>query len=1583
MHFTNNFEVTNRSSGGNLKASGFKIIHNTQDTLLTSYMTLGLDGIEKSVYLRRFPNIRLQYDIGRIDYFGDIRYMNDELYRFLMNTRHRIRPVDFGSFYSRASGETPFYDDLGYFKGGFDYAAHRRGDIPSTGIPLGFDNHPLLNFDRIFSDNDMVQYYLRFGSTSNDIENRQQEFADKRLISYFDQNQTVSTYFIFSNMIEWYVHIEVAPDYLESDLSVCTTNYNSLRGFAGSATLNSELNLRIKYNVYFDPQYTQSFTTFLSNVHNRDVHVSDPELYIHNFEESIGRPQIFDGSDAWEKATGSSLATMYFQIADAAKELTKQDHYQLRKQYLSQTFSIPFKINDVPNGFLRSMVSDLDETVHHDALNVEFYIKPIVRSYQNKQYNSSGEYNNFYHHNCIDVIARDLRGYKINFDLDWRYDTTSFNNKYANFKDWYQPLSLSPRMHPIRIVYDNETYDADSFGEIDKPNTLPVATSDMIHDLSTAEPDSDAYTTKTPDFKSNAEFRPLIPTLNIVCDDKTLKPGFQDYCQLYFLRILGIEFYPKKILLGAKDEPWTEWPMDSDYNITTNAPDSYHGYTFVLADESNASKILQSKTVKFHHNTFPIADQIVATKLYFRCLKLSRYQASHTFYLGHHPTSTLSRLGEDIQYRKYGLCLNVNNINTEWKVSVPELYDNTFRLKSDIEPRSNWYPILSIADGGLLGVRNIGRFVDKDWDLIRPLTCITDGSERWSVVFSDWFYNKPFLRKDSEGLTIRWREILDMERHHRPEYQTEYVQYNSSLDTLTLTPGYYLPAHPQDWKEGELKCRGYNSFTNSAICSRGLNVRRSDTDLRGWLPKYKGDEEYYTAEIGSSSITPPSPIEDSEEPVTNPNPGPITIDNPTPNPTEKISDFKYIYDLPNGTLETQFSIINLKVGTPYDVLNNRQAISDKSSIYFVADKTEKSVSFKINLSSFAAEYSQEILLTNVFTQQTRKLGVFNIPSPDNEDVLTGMPSPNPPLHIDTQTFFSNAQIFTIQQQLLQNELYRPYDVINNVVMTINNTETYVNSTIQNIGDSLYRVEFNAPLLPDTSYTVDFQIESSYGISDPSSDIDIITSSRSMPIPVFENSQTNSAIQKNLFSISATIPDGGEIYPKPIQSIQIQYKRLEDGIDEAFTDIGVGIVGADNLSYLNNLPTDLINVDVISSNESVITTNIFFPIGSFELRARFLSVDGVNGEWSDIASVIVKPPSTLSNNNSIAIRSDIDQINIIEPVFGLVEKCFNVLDVLPLTDDLICVLRNTANILQVWPIYLQILKQKPNSELDYESILNYSIEGYRPSFFNNFIKLTTEGFIIQLIDNNQEIKSLGINIPAAGSASITEDPDVSSIELPDISISTDRALPINKPDNGAYINNNYINSTNKGNFSVNNFFQNESNLIVEQPWQKWLDTGLGEDIIEGNVVFWDDNAFLIEDDDGIAPIDQQKLPQKPSVLNVRKIYASENTSYVGYDILEVVFQHNDLYNKRFIDYVIERYDNNTNQWVNQNIDSINIDLNDVNHKTTVRFRVLFRYGPSKYRVAARALDYFNQVVKGDYAEFSKLFTNLLTEDFDGN
>lgn len=1581
IHFKNDFKVTDRSFGGPLNTSGFKIIHNTQSIHPSYYMQQEGFG--------ELPGAPLDKYIGRIDYLGDMRYMNSELYTFLMETRLLANADHITSFepykrgYSYSARVVPWYDDL---------LVHRDGDGQfQSDRPIGYSDHPLLNFYRVFSERHMVEYYLNFGSVSNDVQNRVTEFKQKRLINYLAGNKEVETYFMLENMIEWNVRATVIRDYLESDLSVCTASYTSLAGYAGSATLESTLNLRIKYNVNFRPQPTDKFRSFLNIAHNKRLYDNQPETYISSFEEYFGQPQVIDGSNLWRTTSGYDLASTYSQIVDVAQAILGPNptSADLNKQYVSQTFSIPFRIENVPNGFLRSMVSDSDEENHYDALNMEFYIKPIAKSYANDLYVDSNEMN------CIDIIARKLRPstrlpMHIDYDLDWEYrlgnelppyDEVNFNISlpWRNERD-----SSAPSMLPIKIKESGEETGAEYYWGFGSETSEQLSTN-TIHDLSTIEPSPTSFQQQT------ARFRPLFyRNQDIVFDPAAfLDSSFTSCSILYFIKIFGIEFYPKKIMIGEKVEKTNAFEDTSDYE-SMNAPDSYHGHPIVSANVASAAYILQSNSIKFHHNTFPIADQPIATKLYFKHLNVKRYSV-------HYINS------DKESYSKYGFCLDTDLSGT-WKRSVPELYNaSSFNFEGerasrsnlyaihkpyntiDIHKlqRSNWLPILSIAERGLRGVKNIGRFVNRGWDETKSLACITDRGVDWWRVWNSMLYGKSIIDEDGPvpnpfrisvdaPLILEWVRALRRETPLVTSWISTHTLYDQDgLSALeNNTRGYYLPAHPFEY-------RRTGDGTNPSV------------NLDRWIPKYKSNVwDYYTANVGLSSIG-SSPI--TNPTVPNPNPvTPITIDNPSSFDSAETIDtstFKFSYNLESMTIKIEYTLINLKIGRNYTIINNNSGDSQTSSdTNFIADTAEKHINFELNILSYSTDYRIDVFLDmgafREYTRETRSIGNLDIPSVDTDrDIISIMPSPNPPLHFATQAFTSSLQTFTLQKQLLEIEQQREYDTINNVVMTINNTRTYSSDTIQNIDDNFFDVVFRADLDPDTTYKVSFQLINSYGTSGSSNDISITTPPQSIPTPKFANSQINSQTQKNLINIGALTPSLGAV--KPVKSIQIQYKRLEDGINEAFTDIGVGIVTADNLSYLNNLPADLINDDLVLNDINFITTSIFFPSGSFELRARFLSVDNIYGQWSDNISVIVKPFSILSNDDSFTIISSIDQINIIEPVFGITEKCFNVLDVLPLTDDLICVLRNRGNILQVWPTYLQILKQKPDSELDYESILNYNIEGYNPSFFNNFIKVTTEGFIIQLIDNNQEIKSIGINIPATGSVSITEDPVISSVELPDISISRDRALPANKPDNGAYINNNYINSTNKGNFSVNNFFQNESNLIVEQPWQKWLDTGLGEDIIEGNVVFWDDNAFLIEDDDGIAPIDQQKLPQKPSILNVRRIYASENTSYVGYDILEVVLQHNDLYNKRFIDYVIERYDNNTNRWVNQNTDSINIDYNDVNHKATVRFRVLFRYGPSKYRVAARVLDYFNQVVKGDYAEFSKLFTNLLTEDFDGN
>ena len=1740
IHFKNDFDDSGRSTGAGV---GFKIMCAHSDLPRSYY------GAHES---RDHSPWRPTSSIADIEYLGDIAYLHAELYEFLINSNSKVIANEFDPYflgyrdyynYDRESVDPlrwvqevrkrntvlqikrliSFYDDLQYYRHvseegtkyptpTLDYykvdttnSKYKVNDGVYNGDPYDINYYPqppineqpLLNFPRIFQEEDMLAYYVNFGDPQHFVQTVS-DFASNRLIRYLlGNNQEQTTYFLFQNMIQWFVYIEVMEGNVVSDLSTGTLRYAA---YDRLAELTSEINLRMDYKVTFWPRYTTAFTEYYSKYFDNQYATDDS--IISSFELAFdGPPKSFsivnnkmefrEVTYANKRDKANAYSSLVDQVASFLSGNSAERRESLHKVYQSKQISIPFKISNVPNGFLRSMVSDVEENFYYDALNIEFYIKPIVVTSHRLNRESGGGFDRSRGHlGCyVDLLMRDLNGYQINYDYSWKHSIVDIDikrNYYTDSYNYYNSLYFSH----VQGLYGRRTY---MFENAELPLAFPTCqlapfidfntyrSTDIVSDTSLyiLQPDASYEPTRSPTmmemqiggtdfprllleesrtanlwcvggdqeyctaegvtrqvyedrgrstiphirkkyFGKNTDLSPLsasgqieerekklfdaaiivpeksgaaiesdddyLPTRRIIL--KHLMPDLQNIvynsrnvihsvdgvnfltrCGLYSFSVLGIEFYPKKIMLGEKDsndyvglksEDCEYFPASlkrrlDDKDPVPNAPDSYHGDVFNKPEQ--AGDISNVAQIKFHPNTFGVSHQVLKSDIIFKFVKPKPYKAC--------------LVNAIVNYHKFGLAFDTDSMLGGWEA------DRTAPSHS-----TPWTPVLSTRLAGQSGVKNIGRFLSKSEINRNHLVFITERGEDYPRIVENWFRDAP--------------RSLEHEEYGKWTITNQLGEPTFLNDNTTE---YYLPLHPYE--------RIY-ATTRSLVLDKCSNLTYNDDyyayiladgpSRLGMIPKYL-NEDPYIANVGQATI--------SDAPVTSiANPGftsPTTVNAPPVTDTTTTTSvviLDVLYTLPDEEYSRIKATYNLDGLTRGGNFNFKVSVNNESTqdVNLLALSETGRLEFFIDVVSIDSEYTVVIVSDKI----AGGFATYDVPSV--RTLLDGeafMPPPNKPINVESLSFVSFRQSFSMTKPLLDNPLFHAFDTVETVRMKLTGG-TVGTQEFESVGietETNYNqlnVSFVGSLEPETTYAVSVQFENTFGKSEFSDPISVTTPAGIIPLPVF--SIVSNTQGKVLTRIRALLPSASDknvsadlttVEVEPVNAIQIQYRTLQDGVDEVFTDIGVGVVTADNLLDLNNLPTDLIQISTLidsTAPASIITTNLYFPTGSFELRARFVSVSGSYGLWTDPVTVTVNPISVLQKDtSSFAVGSEIDEIKIILPSLGteVSEKCFNVLDILPLTDDLICVLRNTGNVLQAYPTYLQILKQQSDSELEYKSLLSYSIEGYRPSFFNNFIKLTTQGYIIQLIDNNQEIKSIGINISATGSASITEDPNVSSVELPDISISTDRALPVNKPDNGAYINNNYINSTNKGNFSVNNFFEDETNLIVEQPWQKWLDTGLGEDIIEGNVVFWDDSAFLIEDDDGIPPIEQSKLPQKPSMLNVRKISASANSAYVGYDILEVILQHNDLYNKRFIDYIIERYDNNTNQWVNQSIDSINIDYNDVNHKTTIRFRVFFRYGPSKYRVAARALDYFNQVVKGDYAEFSKLFTNLLTEDFDGN
>lgn len=324
------------------------------------------------------------------------------------------------------------------------------------------------------------------------------------------------------------------------------------------------------------------------------------------------------------------------------------------------------------------------------------------------------------------------------------------------------------------------------------------------------------------------------------------------------------------------------------------------------------------------------------------------------------------------------------------------------------------------------------------------------------------------------------------------------------------------------------------------------------------------------------------------------------------------------------------------------------------------------------------------------------------------------------------------------------------------------------------------------------------------------------------------------------------------------------------------------------------------------------------------------------------------------------------------------------DVLQLKPNIFCVLRapgdfdDDGNLLDPRRI-LTLVKQDPDSKIyDLITEITLSDEFNNCQLFNNSIVFSDPNtYTVQLTDTGNNIREIQIQLQNNESdAQITADATIVD-PSPRIDTNFNQGLIRFKPDNGGYIGKDYYNSldSNVLNIRDNNNFEKGFLPSGEafQPWQQWRDVGLGKDQILGDVVFWDEKVFLLEDDDGIPFNDI--LPETPKIVSVNKITGTETQ---GFSLIKVNLQTRNLNRNTFRSYLVQKYiDNN---WIDTNPDRTNIDPNDTNNLTEISFKVFTAEAEAKYRVAVVTGNYTGQRLLSKFKEFSTLFNNIVSEDF---
>jgi len=193
------------------------------------------------------------------------------------------------------------------------------------------------------------------------------------------------------------------------------------------------------------------------------------------------------------------------------------------------------------------------------------------------------------------------------------------------------------------------------------------------------------------------------------------------------------------------------------------------------------------------------------------------------------------------------------------------------------------------------------------------------------------------------------------------------------------------------------------------------------------------------------------------------------------------------------------------------------------------------------------------------------------------------------------------------------------------------------------------------------------------------------------------------------------------------------------------------------------------------------------------------------------------------------------------------------------------------------------------------------------------------------------------------------------------------------DGGVYINNNFY----QGPVHVNDF------ETIEQPWEQWLDAGLGKDLIKGNVVHWDNGFFLIET---IEPEGIDRTPPNYPIVDLLEDMSSElinAENYQGFNIIKLVLKttEEDLNNNIFIRYKLEKSKSGSTEYTEIIPIQTEISQSDSEHTMTIFFKIYATEGAVSLRVSTIAQDIFGNTINSRARYLNKFLSRIVTEDFD--
>lgn len=423
----------------------------------------------------------------------------------------------------------------------------------------------------------------------------------------------------------------------------------------------------------------------------------------------------------------------------------------------------------------------------------------------------------------------------------------------------------------------------------------------------------------------------------------------------------------------------------------------------------------------------------------------------------------------------------------------------------------------------------------------------------------------------------------------------------------------------------------------------------------------------------------------------------------------------------------------------------------------------------------------------------------------------------------------------------------------------------------------------------------------------------------------------------------------------------------------------------NFSPLNNInfvddPNRLINFD----REIYFRTSV---IPLFSPGEWFVRVNSINGNTKNIGnSIVFDVPRVIDLNTVPEIKTiSVEKISYSRTIFPGVDFFIDkVQDVLQLKSNIFCVLRapgdfdDDGNLLDPRRI-LTVIKQDPDTKIyDLIQEITLSDEFNNCQLFNNSIVLSDiNTYTIQLTDTINNIREIQIKLQDNDNNADIIPNETIVDPSPRIDTNFNQGVIRFKPDNGGYIGKDYYNSLNSNELNIRDNNNFESPLLPTsetfQPWQKWRNTGFFEDIIVGDVVFWDEGVFLLEDDDGIPFNDVPADP--PKIISVNKITGTEAQ---GFSLIKINLQTQNLNRNTFRGYLIQKYKGN--DWIDIDPDRTNIDPNDTNNLTEISLKVLITDAEAKYRVAVVVLNYNGLRRLGKFREFSTLFNNIILEDF---